>query len=420
MLNKEYFKDKRVTVVGLARSGFASAELLCGLGAKVGVTDKGDGDSLRQYADKLKSRQIEIELGRHSRKFMENSDLLITSPGVDDNSLPLAWAKSLRIPVISEIELAWMLCPATVIAVTGTNGKTTVTTLIGKVIAAWGRKAYVCGNIGYPFSAEVSLMQPEDFVSLEVSSFQLERIVKFKPKISLILNFSRNHLDRHQDMQEYLEAKKRIFINQDQGDYTVLNYRDPLVRGLGSETRAQVAYFNQSGNLNPNHSAVMAVAGILGINKDICLGVLADFRGVEHRLEYVGESGGVRFINDSKATTVDSAIWALNNIDGGIILIAGGRDKGLDFTVLRDVAGRKVKKLILIGEAREKIKQALGDVLPIREAGNLKEALDIAWSQAKAGDSILLSPMCASFDMFANFEERGRVFKQAVRQLIGR
>jgi len=420
MRNTDYFKDKKISVVGLARSGYASAALLSDLGAKVSVTDKNINQTTRGYAVKLQPRKIEIELGRHTRGFIKDRDLIVISPGVDNHALPVIWAENFRIPIISEIELAWWLCPATVIAVTGTNGKTTVITLIGKVLEVAGKRVYICGNIGNPFCGQVSLMQGGDFVSLEVSSFQLERIDKFKPKISVVLNFSRNHLDRYKDMQEYLEAKKRIFMNQDKGDYLILNYQDPVLKKISKEAKAGVVYFNRSTDKNPNHSAVMAVAKILGIKEETCFGVLADFKGVEHRLEEVAQFNGIQFINDSKATTVDSTIWALNNTDKPIILIAGGRDKGLDFTVIRDLVRKKVKAIVLIGEAREKIKQALNGILPIKEASSLEGALDIAWSGAEKGDAILLSPMCASFDMFVNFEERGNCFKQAVRNLISK
>ena len=420
MRNTGYFKNKKITVVGLARSGYASAALLSDLGAKVSVTDKNINETTKGYAVKLQSRKVEIELGRHTQEFIKDRDTIVISPGVDNRALPVIWAENFRIPIISEIELAWNLCPATVIAVTGTNGKTTVTTLIGKVLEAGGERVYICGNIGNPFCGQVSLMQGADCVSLEVSSFQLERIDKFKPKISVILNFSRNHLDRYKDMEDYLEAKKRIFMNQDKGDYLILNYQDPVLKKISKEAKAGVVYFNESTEKNPNHSAVMAVAKILGIEEKTCLGVLADFKGVEHRLEEVAQFNGVAFINDSKATTADSTIWALNNTEEPVVLIAGGRDKGLDFTVIRDLVKKKVKSLVLIGEAREKIKQALNNILPIKEASSLEEALAIAWAEAEKGDAILLSPMCASFDMFANFEERGNCFKRVVRDLISK
>jgi UDP-N-acetylmuramoylalanine--D-glutamate ligase len=414
MRNPDYFKHKKITVVGLARSGLACANLLYDVGAKVSVTDNQDSDSIRFNASQLKSKNIKVEIGRHSQEFIRSRDLVIVSPGVPDTALPIVWAREFKIPVISEIELAWILCPATVIAVTGSNGKTTVTTLIGKILEADGKKVFILGNIGDPFCGEVQKLQAGDFVSLEVSSFQLETIQEFKPKISVILNFSCNHLDRYRDMQEYLEAKKRIFMNQDKSDYTVLNYDDPQVKELARETKAKVVYFSQSQDLNPNQAAVLTVGSLLGINKELCLEVFREFRGIEHRLEYVAEINKITFINDSKSTTVDSTIWALRNIAQPIILIAGGRHKGIDYSIALNLIHKKVKEVILIGEAKAKIRNALKRFPAIQEASTMDEAVNLAVSKAKSGDCVLLSPMCSSFDMFLNFEERGKVFKNAI------
>jgi len=418
MLNQDHFKNKKITIVGFARSGLACANLLSELGAQVSITDNQDNALTRRNCAQLKSKDIKIELGRHTREFIKDRDIVVISPGVADSASAIVWAKESGIPVISEIEAASILCPATIIAITGTNGKTTVTTLIGKVLEARGEKVFVCGNIGKPFSGEVKDIKRSDFVSLEISSFQLEHIEKFKPKISVILNLSRNHLDRYSNMQEYLEAKKRIFMNQDKEDYLVLNFEDPLIKELGKETKANVAYFHKDKDLNPNESAVMAVSSILGIDKDLVLRVFKDFRGVEHRLEQVAEINGIRFINDSKATTVDATIWALLNSSNPVILIAGGREKGNDYSLMLDLAKSRVKRAVLIGESKEKIRHAFSGLFPIDEADNLEDAVNKAFSQAKSGDSILLSPMCKSFDMFRDYEERGMVFKSAVRALI--
>ncbi|MDP2938314.1 MAG: UDP-N-acetylmuramoyl-L-alanine--D-glutamate ligase [Candidatus Omnitrophota bacterium] len=417
MNNKDYFKHRKVTVAGMARSGFASANLLYDLGADVSVSDNQDNDSTRSYALQLKSKNIKIEIGRHSPEFIKDKDLLVVSPGIPDTALPIVLAKQFQIPIISEIELAWLLCPATVIAVTGSNGKTTVTTLIGKILEAGGKKVFVLGNIGNPFCSEVEKMEAGDFVSLEVSSFQLENIHEFKPKIALILNFACNHLDRYKDLQEYLAAKKRIFINQDKSDYSVLNHDDPAVKELAKETKANVVYFSQMPDLNLNQAAVLAVASILGIDKELCLEVFRAFKGIEHRLEYVAKINNVTFINDSKSTTVDSTIWAFKNISCPIVLIAGGKDKGSDYSIILDLIRKKTREVILIGEAREKIKSALRGFLSIDEAPTLEEAVNLAFSKAKSGDCVLLSPMCSSFDMFLNYEERGKIFKQAVFNL---
>lgn len=417
MKNKDYFKGKKVTVAGLGRSGFTSANLLYDLGADVSVTDNQDNDSTRTYAVQLKSKNIKIEIGRHSQDFIRGKDFIVVSPGIPDTALPVILAKQFQIPAISEIELAWILCPANVIAVTGSNGKTTVTTLIAKALEAGGEKVFVCGNIGNPFCSEVARMEAGDFVSLEVSSFQLEKINEFKPKIALILNFGCNHLDRYKDLQEYFQAKKRIFMNQDKSDYLVLNCEDPVVKELAKETKAKVVYFSQTPDLNPNQAAVLAVASILGINKGSCLEVFREFKGIEHRLEYVTEINNVTFINDSKSTTIDSTIWAFKNISYPIVLIAGGRHKGIDYSIISDLIREKAREVILIGEAKEKIKNALGGFLSIDEASSLEEAVKLAFSRAKSGDCVLLSPMCSSFDMFLNYEERGKVFKQAVFDL---
>ena len=417
MKNKDYFKDKKITVAGLARSGFACAKLLYDLGADISVTDNQDNDSTRSYALQLKSRNIKIELGRHTQDFIKGTELIVISPGIPDSALPVVLAKQFQIPIISEIEVASILCPATIIAVTGSNGKTTVVTLIGKVLEAKGKKVFVCGNIGNPFCGEVERMEEGDFVSLEASSFQLEKIREFKPKISLILNFTSNHLDRHTDMQEYLDAKKRIFMNQDKSDYLVLNHDDPVVKELAKQAKANVAYFSRTADLNPNQAAVLTLASILGVSKELCFKVFREFKGIEHRLEYVTEINNVTFINDSKSTTVESTIWAFENIPEPIVLIAGGRHKGIDYSIISDLIRKKAREVILIGEARNKIRSALTGIPSIDESTTLKEAVNLAFSKAKSGDCVLLSPMCSSYDMFHDYEERGRVFKEAVFDL---
>lgn len=435
----ESYKGKKVTVVGLARSGAAVARLLKNLGSEVYVTDSANNDRLRILAEDLKRRGIYVETGRHSLDFIRNKDLVVSSPGVSNKSQALVWADELKVPVISEIELSWSLCPATVIAISGTNGKTTVTTLLGKVLETTGRRVWTLGNIGRPFAQEVMNMNSDDFVSLEVSSFQLERIAAFKPKVSAILNFTRDHLDRYGDMSEYLAAKKRIFINQSRGDYLVLNYDQPILKGLAKETKARVIFFSASHksqvtshesprdyargrqfarqNLNPNHYAVMAVAKIFGIPEARCMEVFRDFKGVEHRLEQVRTINDIEFINDSKATNVDSTLWALQGMHKPTILIAGGRDKNSDYRLISDLIKQKVKLLILIGEARGKIRAAFEGLLSIEEASSLEEATQKSFQRAQAGDCVLLSPMCASFDMFQDYEHRGRVFKEIVNKL---
>lgn len=417
MKNTDYFRGKKVVIIGLARSGLACANLLYDLGADVCVTDKNDSEAVRSAQALLKSSRIKSELGRHSKEFIEGRGLAVISPGVPETSPAVIWARQAKIPVISEIEVASMLCPADIIATTGTNGKTTVTTLIGKILSQDKRMAFTCGNIGNPFCAEVAKMEPGDFVSLEVSSFQLENIRAFKPKIALILNLSRNHLDRYDSMREYFAAKKRVFLNQDEGDYLVLNYDDPAVRGLAENARPKAVYFSKEHGLNPNQSAVFAVGGILGIEPSLISGVFKEFKGVEHRLEYVADINGVRFINDSKATTVDATMWALENVAGPIVLIAGGREKGNDYGIILESLRKKVKEVVLIGEAAGRIRDAFKEAVPVSGAGSMQEAVEKSHEASRAGYSVLLSPMCKSFDMFSDYEERGRVFKEAVRNL---
>jgi len=417
MQNLDYFKDKKVLIIGLARSGFACANLLLSLQAKVSVTDNQENESIRKNASELSLRGIKVEFGKHTQDFIKDNDIVIISPGVPNESLAVKWAKELKIPIISEIELGFILCPAQIIAITGTNGKTTVTTLITKVLEKAGKRVFTCGNIGRPFSSEVGKMRKGDFVSLEVSSFQLETIDTFKPRIAAILNLSRNHLDRYSDMSDYLKAKKRIFKNQDASDFLILNQEDPLIRELANEAKAKVIYFSKKDNLNPNQCAVLSICEVLGIDKDLILKVFAEFKGVEHRMEEVSKLNGIKFINDSKSTTTEATVWALNNLSCPVILIAGGREKGNDYSAVLNLAKTKVKSVILIGEAREKIKKAFNDLVDLKEADSLKEAVSKAYSKAVAGDCILFSPMCKSFDMFSNYEERGKVFKEIVANL---
>ncbi|HOW42544.1 MAG TPA: UDP-N-acetylmuramoyl-L-alanine--D-glutamate ligase [Candidatus Omnitrophota bacterium] len=420
MRNADYFKDKRITVVGCARSGGACANLLQRLGARVSVTDNATDPVVQRQARSVLSSGIAVEFGVHTPGFVSGADMVVISPGVPDTAAPIRWARERSIPIVSEIEVAWMLCPAPVIAVTGSNGKTTTTTLIGRVLAAAGKKTFVCGNIGTPFTGEVGSIQPQDWVVLEISSFQLEHIRTFKPKIALILNINPNHLDRYPGMREYAAAKERIALNQDATDFLVLNAGDSALKEIASRARAPKAvYFTGSPRRNQNQAAVEAVASILGIAPAVCAQVFDDFKGIEHRMEMVRQINRISFINDSKATTVESAVWALQNLACPVVLIAGGRDKGLDYRPILELARQKVKRVILIGEARAKIRAALSDALSVQEAGSLEEAVAQAYRAAAPGDCVLLSPMCASYDMFKDYEERGRKFKQAVLALNG-
>ncbi len=417
MLNAKYFKGKCITIVGLARSGLACANLLHGLGACVRITDIKDNAQTRAFANLLSSKDIQFELGIHSESFIKQADLVVISPGVPCDAQPILWAKDFAKPVYAEIEIASMLCPGQIIAVTGSNGKTTVTTLIGNILKAAGKRVFVCGNIGNPFSGEVELMRQGDFVVLEVSSFQLETIRNFKPKIAVIINLTLNHLDRYNNMQEYLAAKKRIFMNQDNFDFLILNGQDALLRGIASQAASKVDFFTGESGLNLNQSAAFKVGQILGIDKQKMLNVFNAFKGLEHRMEEVAVINKIKFINDSKATTADSAIWALNSISSPVILIAGGRDKGIDYGAIVQAAKNKVKQVVLIGEAKDKIAACLNGAFTVEKADSLQLAVNKAYSFAGPGFSILFSPMCSSYDMFTDYEDRGRVFKKIVLEL---
>lgn len=408
-------KGKKVTIIGLARSGIAAARLLSKVGANVWVTEQKDKgiefgiNSLRDIAD------IKIETGRHTKDFIKGSNLIVASPGVREDAMPIVWARQENIPIISEIELGYLFCPAKIIAVTGSNGKTTVVTLITTILNSAGIKAYALGNIGSAFCDKVLDLSNSDTVVLEVSTFQLEWIDKFMPYIAVLTNISRNHLDRHKNMESYIELKRRIFINQTSKDFAVLNRNDLVVRESANKTKAKILYFSQGG-FNANEAAAAEVASLFNISKKQCADVFRNFKGVEHRLEYVATINGVDFINDAKSTTVNATIWALNNIKRPIILIAGGRDKGADFKQLRPFIKNRLKHIVLFGEAQELISNTLKDLISITKVDSLTSAVEAASNVASGGECILLSPMCTSFDMFSDFEERGRVFKNIVCQ----
>lgn len=425
-------EGKKITVVGAKRSGMALARLIVRLKGLARISDQGSEDALPEdFRNWAGSNNVAFEFGGHSEAFIADSDMIVLSPGVSYFSECAEWAKGARIPVVGEIEFAAQYCPCPIIAVTGSNGKTTVSTLISKVLEQAGKANRLCGNVGSPFSDYVLDLQGTEYVVLEVSSFQMESVHDnaalgdseaalglkgFKPAVAIILNFSQNHLDRHKDMDEYFGAKKRIAINQDEGDYLVLNAKDDISKTISAN--AQVVHFNQGDHdANPNHSAVLSVAHILGIDPSLCQQVFSEFEGVEHRLEKVRMLDGVEFINDSKATTAQSALWALNSINRPVVMICGGRDKNIDFSILSDAVRAKVKHMYVIGEARPKIREAFGDVIDLDECDGLEEAVEKAKSCASQGDCVLLSPMCASFDMFTDFEERGKVFKSLVNEL---
>ena len=414
-----FIRNKRVTIIGAAKSGQAAARLIVRQGGTAKISDNGPDKLSDEFKAWAAQNHVERERNGHTPGFIEASDLVVLSPGVRYNAQPAEWARAKGIPVIGEIELAYRYCDRPIIAVTGSNGKTTVSTLIHNVIAEAGHGVCLCGNVGFPFSDFIQDLSKIDYVVLEISSFQLETIVDFKPYVAVFNNFSQNHLDRHKDVDEYFDAKARLFMNQDTNDFAVLNAQDERIKKLVPKLKAKVSYFNQERTDNPNYLAVTEAVRVLGIDKSVCETVFAKFHGVEHRMELVRTIAGVDYINDSKATTAEAGRWALENTNKPIVMICGGRDKNIDFSVLRELVHKKVKKMIVIGEAREKLKNTFQGVVDIEESPQLDQAVKRAKTIAQAGDCVLLSPMCASFDMFSNFEHRGQVFKDIVRNLNG-
>jgi len=429
---------KKITIIGGKKSGMALARLVIRLNGKAKISEQDDENCLPQeFQVWAAQHNVAFEFNGHTPEFVEDSDLVVLSPGVPFDANCVQWANGKKICVLGEIEFASQFCTKPIIAVTGSNGKTTVATLISKIIQKAGQKVCLCGNVGFPFSEFVLDLDSDgiNYVVLEVSSFQLESIADlvptskegpldvkgFKPYIAVILNFSQNHLDRHKDLKEYFEAKKRIFINQGSEDILVLNDKDTEGRNLSSRTKSRIVYFNSPDDhnavTNPNYLAVLSVGRILEVDEGDCYEVFKEFEGVEHRLEKVRNLDGIDFINDSKATTAQAALWALENIDQPIMMICGGRDKNIDFSVLAETVQQKVRQMFVIGEARAKIRQTFDKLIDLEECEGLEEAVTKAKKNALKGDCVLLSPMCASFDMFADFEERGRVFKDIVNNL---
>ena len=443
---------KRVLVVGLGRSGVASALFLKSRGARVTVSDAKSEDQLREEIPALLDQGIAVETGGHGERTFQNQDLIVVSPGVPVDAAPLAQARALGQPVIGEIELAAEFLPGPIVAITGSNGKTTTTTLIGEILAAGGLKTVVGGNIGTPAISLVEQATPETVVVLEVSSFQLETIRSFRPKIGIVLNVTPDHLDRHRNFAAYVDAKARLFENQQGEDFAVLNADDPTCVEMAGRTRAQVFWFSRKREVEQgafvhkgavlfrrggaqqevmlaseiplkgahnleNVLAAVCAGALMGCEAGKIAGAVRNFKAVEHRLEYVATVRSVEYYNDSKATNVDATIKALESFPGNIHLILGGKDKGSDYTVLNDLLRERVKAVYTIGAAAEKIQSQIRGATKIVAAGTIDSAVKQAAAAAQSGDVVLLAPACASFDQFQNYEHRGRVFKDLVLAL---
>jgi UDP-N-acetylmuramoylalanine--D-glutamate ligase len=452
MLAAMDLKNKRVLVVGLGKSGVASALFLQARGARVTVSDAKPQEQLGQEIPVLLDHGIAVETGGHGERTFRGQDFIVVSPGVPVDSPPLVQARALGESVIGEIELASRFLPKTIVAITGSNGKTTTTTLGGEIVAAGGFPVVVGGNIGTPAISLVERTTADTVVVLEVSSFQLETIETFRPKIAVVLNITPDHLDRHRTFAAYADAKARIFENQQADDFAVLNADDPTCLELAGQARAQVFWFSRRDQIQPgayvrdgriffrnaegrrevmlvseiplkgahnveNTLAAICVGALMGCETERIRRAVQDFKAVEHRLEYVATIRGVDYYNDSKATNVDATIKALESFPANIHLIVGGKDKDSDYTLLNDLIRNRVKRVYTIGAAAEKIELQVKSAAEIDRSGTLETALKRSAATAEAGDIVLLAPACASFDQFKNYEHRGRVFKEVVRAL---
>jgi UDP-N-acetylmuramoylalanine--D-glutamate ligase len=444
-------EDKKILVVGLARTGVAVARFLAEQGAQVTVTDMKDDAELAPWMAKLEDLSINYQLGQHDKHTFLMADLIVVSPGVPMDIKPLQLARAQKRTVISEIELAAAFITAPIAAITGTNGKTTTTTLTGEIFRACGFPTFVGGNIGNPLIDLVESGEQVERVVVELSSFQLEGISRFRPQVAVLLNITEDHLDRYATFQEYIDAKARIFENQTADDFAVLNMDDPLVAAYADKLTARVVPMSRERELAEgiccrdgiitfrwegyeerfpteglklkgvhnldNVMAALATTLLLGCDAPRALAAVEDFPGLPHRMELVGTVGGVSWYNDSKGTNVGSVVKSLESFAGQVTLIAGGKDKGGDYAPLAELVRERVSHLILIGEAKERIRSALGHLTDTRNAGSLEEAVALAHQLTAPGGVVLFSPACSSFDMFRSYEERGERFAALVGKL---
>jgi UDP-N-acetylmuramoylalanine--D-glutamate ligase len=450
------FKGKKIGIMGCGRSGRALARILTREGAQVLISDAKKEMELAPAIDELKPLGVQFETGGHSDALFRGRDLVITSPGVSVHHPILREARANHVPVLGEIEIAYRLCQAPIIAVTGTNGKSTTVSLIHQALSRHGNKSLLAGNIGTPLVAEVYENPDVEWIVVEVSSFQLETIERFHPRIAVILNITVDHMDRHNSMEEYAATKARLFSNQGRDDFAVLNIDDCSVEAMASQIIARKFYFSRRGDVPrgayiddgsiiwksgeekipvlslseiklpgghnvENILALVTVAKILGLPDDDIKETLDLYIPLHHRIEYVATIRGVDFYDDSKGTNPGSVIAALESFKKPIVLIAGGKDKDMDFSDLAACMVRKVKKLVVIGETALKIAAAArsGGLQEIYHAPDFPDALMNAFQSAVPGDVVMLSPACASFDMFTSAENRGDIFKQIVHEMEG-
>jgi UDP-N-acetylmuramoylalanine--D-glutamate ligase len=445
------FTGKKIVIIGMGKTGIATASYLGNQGAKVAVTDEKQFD---QWDGEFKQIAGEkwLEVGDYNARVLEGADMVVPSPGVPPNSDLLVEAQKKNIPVVSEIELASWFLKVPVIAVTGTNGKTTTTTLLGEILRRSGKKVFVGGNIGTPLIEYAETSQKDDFIVAEISSFQLQWIEKFRPFIAILLNITCDHINYHGSFAEYRRVKAGIFANQTKTDWAILNATDQEQDGIADATYAQIVKFSSKDvlsqgifikdndivlimpgfneekyplgiiNLPGLHNVENVMAAIMAARlcgcsqKDIIAAVRA-FSGLPHRIEFAGERNSIKFYDDSKGTNVGSVLRALETFNQPVILLLGGRDKDGDFESLKPLLKKKTKKVILFGEARNRIASLIGEETPVLKKAGLREAIQSAYKDAQSGDVVLLSPGCASFDEFANYKDRGNFFKDVVRNL---
>jgi UDP-N-acetylmuramoylalanine--D-glutamate ligase len=443
---------KTVTVVGAARSGIAAARLLADRGARVTLTDLRPALDPVDVESQLRHAGVRLELGEHRAETLLSADLVVLSPGVPLQQPQVAEARKAGIPVVGEIELASRWLSGRIVAITGTKGKSTTTTLTGLMFEAGGLKALVGGNIGTPLSSQVTDSTPETFHIVEISSFQLETAETFHPWIAVLLNVSPDHLDRHESVDAYAAAKAKIFSNQTETDWAVVNADDPQTLALARQGRARKVYFSLEGGIDEgiviasdairriHHGtdtplvplssirligrhlladvmAAAAVASLAGVSRDAMVRAVESFTGLEHALESVAIIRGVRFVNDSKATNIEAAKRAIESFDVGLVVIMGGRFKGGDFRLLREPLAARKANVVAIGEATPLIEEAFDGVVPVHTAASLPSAVRRAFELAQNDGTVVLAPACSSFDMFRDYVERGQTFKKEVMKL---
>jgi UDP-N-acetylmuramoylalanine--D-glutamate ligase len=445
-------RDRRVVVVGAARSGVAAARLLVRRGARVTLTETRHAFD---EAEELRAAGVALELGGHQSATLRDADLVVTSPGVALEQPVFDEARARGVEIIGELELAWRWLQGRAIAITGTKGKSTTTTLIGRMLSAAGRRALVGGNIGVPLSAHVEESTSETIHVIEASSFQLEATTTFRPWIAVWLNFADDHLDRHPTVDAYASAKARIFTNQTADDWAVVNADDPVVMQRSRSIAARLVEFSPSAaaraefvvdgewivrrtpagpggrerlvptaaieltgrHMQHNVIAATATAWLAGVPPQAMVDALKGFTGLEHVMEPAGHVGGVRFVNDSKATNVEAARRSIESFEAGVVAIVGGRFKGGNLRELREPLARRGRAVVAIGDAAPLVREALSDVVPVHEAASMDEAVERGYAAAAPDGIVLLAPACASFDWFRDYAERGRAFKEAVARL---